>query len=275
MKRDVIVIGCGPAGLSAAINVRQRGGSVLCVGTAADANPLYRAERIGNYPGLPDMSGKEILERFEEHALKAGVEIVRERVLGAVGVENGWFVTAGTEVYESYVVAYAGGAMRGKPYPGEVERIGKGTCYCASCDGLLYKGKDVAVIGFSKSDEKEAEFLRSIGCRVRYFEKPRRVEIFGDGKVEGVRADGEEVPASAVFVLRPTFAVSDLFQGLDTEDGFVMTDEEMRTNLPGLFAAGDCAGGLKQIAKAVGEGLIAGQAAADAAAEMRKRSGKD
>ena len=271
MRRDVIVIGCGPAGLSAAINVRQRGGSVLCVGTAADANPLFRAERVGNYPGFPEASGKELLEAFERHAVKAGVEIMRERVLSAMNMGDGWMVSAGNEILESETLVFAGGIMRGKPYPGEAERIGKGTCYCASCDGTLYRGKDVAVIGFADSDRKEAEFLREIGCRVRYFEKPRKVEIFGDGKVEGVRADGEEIAVSAVFVLRPTFAVSDLFPELKTENGSIATDEAMRTNLPGLYAAGDCVGRPFQIAKAVGEGLIAGQAAADEAAEMKRR----
>lgn len=266
---DVIVIGTGPAGLSAAINVRQRGGSVLCVGTALENNPLLKAERVDNYLGLPGMTGKQLLDTFLDHAKKSGAEFLQERVLNTYHSDNGWMVSAGSQVLECRCLIFTGGIMRGKPYPGEQEHIGMGVSYCATCDGMLYRGKNVAVIGFGPADREEAEYLEGIGCKVRYFEKPKKVEIRGEGKVSSALVDQEEVAADCVFVLRPSLAPSSLFPELELEDGYIRTDRMMHTNLPGLYAAGDCTGRPLQVSKAVGEGLIAGQQAADEAKKMK------
>ena len=267
---DVIVIGTGPAGLSAAINVRQRGGSVLCVGTALENNPLLKAERVDNYLGLPGLTGKQMLDTFLDHAKQSGAEFLQERVLSTYHSDSGWMVSAGSQVLESRCVVFTGGIMRGKPYPGETEHIGIGVSYCATCDGMLYRGKDVAVIGFGPSDKEEAEYLEGIGCSVRYFEKPKKVQICGEGKVSSVIVDGEEAEVACVFVLRPSLAPSSLFPELALEDGYIRVDRMMRTNLPGLYAAGDCTGRPLQVSKAVGEGLVAGQQAADEAKKMNQ-----
>ncbi|MDT3844955.1 MAG: FAD-dependent oxidoreductase [Bacillota bacterium] len=258
---DVIVIGAGPAGLSAAVNVRQRGGSVLVIGTAQDNNPLYKAERIDNYLGLPGLSGKEMLEVFTEHAKKMGVEFVENRVLSAMNMGKTWMVGAGSEVYEAYAVVLGGGIVRGQAYPGEKEHLGRGVSYCATCDGMLYKGKKTAVIVYGDADKKEADFLSGIGCEVTLLEKPKNVEIQDADNGVRLMADGEQYEVSCVFILRPSIAPNDLFPALELDGNFIRVDRFMKTNIDGLWAAGDCTGTPLQVSKAVGEGLIAGQAA--------------
>ena len=127
---------------------------------------------------------------------------------------------------------------------------------------MLYRGRKVAVLGWTESAGEEAAFLEGIGCSVTYFHRPKDCSVLGTDRVEAVRCDGKTVPADGVFLLRPTMTPSDLFPGLAVEEGSAVVDRRMATNLPGLFAAGDCTGGPLQVSKAAGEGLIAGQSAA-------------
>lgn len=258
---DVIVIGSGPAGLSAAINVRSRGGSVLVVGMPIQANPLYKAEQVDNYLGMSAVSGKDMMETFYAHALSRGVTFAWERVLNAMNTGQSWMISAGSNVYEARSLVFAGGITRGKKYPGEEAFLGMGVSYCATCDGMLYKGKKVTVIGFGETDREEADYLREIGCEVTYFEKPKQVEIKGDQKVTSVVVNSEEIETACVFILRPSLAPSSLFPGLELEGNYIKVNRNMETSLPGLFAAGDCTGTPLQVAKAVGDGLVAGQKA--------------
>ncbi len=267
---DVAVIGGGPAGLSAAINVRQRGGTVLVISTAVEGNPLYMAERIDNYPGIPGVSGRELLGIYRRHAESMGVEFLEARVLNAMANDGEWMLSAGDSFAEALAVVFAGGVVRGKKYPGEEALLGRGVSYCATCDGMLYRGKEVAVIGFSDGDRKEADYLSGIGCRVHWFRKPKAVTLEGAEKLERITVDGETVEAAGVFILRPSLAPTELFPELDLADGYVRVDRRMATNLPGLYAAGDCTGAPLQAAKAVGEGLIAGQQAMAWAAKQKK-----
>lgn len=129
----------------------------------------------------------------------------------------------------------------------------------------------MVVAGFSDSAKKEAEFLRSIGCDVTYFDRPRQCEILGGNKVERVICDGQTVETSCVFLLRPALAPTDVFPEMAVENGYVKVDRSMATNLPGIFAAGDCTGGPLQVSKAAGEGLVAGQSAAKYAAALAQK----
>ena len=262
MPYDVLVIGGGPAGLSAAVNVRIRGRSVLVVSNPPEENPLWRAERVDNYLGLPGHSGPELLTQMRRHAESAGVEFLTGKVLTSVRSGKLWYVSVGTEMYAASALVLAAGVARGKKFPGEAELLGKGVSYCATCDGMLYRGRPVAVLGYSDSARREADFLRDIGCSVTYFDRPKDCRIEGDAQVTAVVCDGERAAVDGVFLLRPTVAPTDLFPGLAVENGYVSVDRRMNTNLPGLFAAGDCTGGPLQVSKAVGEGLIAGQSAA-------------
>ncbi|SFG23931.1 thioredoxin reductase (NADPH) [Lachnospiraceae bacterium C7] len=268
---DVIVIGLGPAGLSAAINVRQRGGSVLVIGTSIEENPLMKAEKIDNYLGLPGKTGGELMEIYLDHAKKMGVEIKEGRVLTTMKNKNSWMVSAGSDFYEAYALVQTGGIVRGKKFQGEEEHLGKGISYCATCDGMLYRGKDVAVIGYGASDAKEAEFLKGIGCNVEYFENPKKVTIEGEDKVEKLKIAENEYNVEGIFILRPTIAPNELFPSLELEGNYIKVDRKMATNIEGLYAAGDCTGLPLQVSKAVGEGLVAGQSAMAYVTKVKKK----
>ena len=272
MSYDVLVIGGGPAGLSAALNVRARGRSVLVVTNPPEENPLWRAERVDNYLGMGAVSGAQMLSDMRAQAEAAGVEFLTGRALNASYMMDNWYVSVGSDMYNARAAVLSGGVARGKKFPGEQEYLGRGVSYCATCDGMLYRGRSVAVLGFSDSARKEADFLRSIGCTVSYFQKPKSCSIAGGDTVETVTCDGVTEAVDCVFILRPTMAPTDLFPGLATDNGYVTVDRRMTTNLPGLFAAGDCTGGPLQVAKAVGEGLVAGQSAAAFAAEVERKN---
>ena len=259
---DIAVIGGGPAGLSAAIQVRARNKSVLVVSGDDRDNPLYKTSRIDNYLGFYNVTGPELLERFRTHAGQMGAERRDGRVLNLLAVGGAYYLSIGSEVEQARAVVLATGVVRAKKYPGEAERLGAGVSYCATCDGMLYRGRPVAVLGYSDSARREADFLRDIGCSVTYFDRPKDCRIEGDAQGTAVVCDGERAAVDGVFLLRPTVAPTDLFPGLAVENGYVSVDRRMNTNLPGLFAAGDCTGGPLQVSKAVGEGLIAGQSAA-------------
>ncbi|WP_418724847.1 NAD(P)/FAD-dependent oxidoreductase [Dysosmobacter sp.] len=272
MSCDILVIGGGPAGLSAAVNARARGRSVLVVSNPLEENPLWPAERVDNYPGLPAVSGAELLTQLRRHAERSGAEFLTGRALTSVRMGDAWYVSVGPDMYNAKALVLAAGVARGKKFPGEAEFLGRGVSYCATCDGMLYRGKAVAVLGYSDSARQEAEFLERIGCRVTYFDRPRTCEIHGEETVRSVTCDGQSTDVDCVFILRPALAPTDLFPGLETEKGFVAVDRRMATNLPGLFAAGDCTGGPLQAAKAAGEGLIASQSAAAYVADLERQA---
>ena len=272
MSCDILVIGGGPAGLSAALNARARGRSVLVVSNPPEENPLWKAGRVDNYPGLPGVSGRAMLSAMRRQAEDAGVEFVTGRALSALSMMGSWFVSVGQEMYNARAVVLATGVARGKKFPGEAEFLGRGVSYCATCDGMLYRNRPVAVVGFSDSARREADFLRGIGCAVTYFDRPKRCVIQGGQAVESITCDGQSAAVDAVFLLRPTMAPTDVFPGLAVENGHVVVDAKMATNLPGLFAAGDCTGGPLQVSKAAGEGLVAGQSAAAYAAALARKN---
>ena len=281
MTYDVIVLGMGPAGLAAAVAARGRNKTVLLVGNRWEDSPLARAERVDNYLGLPGMTGQELLRTFYDHARTMGAEMVHGRVISLMEWE-GFMLTVGSEVYQGKTLVLAPGVVRQAKYPGEQEFLGRGVSYCATCDGMLYRGKSVVVVGRSKDAPQEANYLSSIGCQVTYVSqtepvgldekitviKAGKLEIRGEGTVTALLADGQEIPCEGVFVLRDAVASTDLLPALETWQGAVVVNQEMGTNIPGVFAAGDCTGAPLQIAKAVGEGHIAGLSAADCADRM-------
>ncbi len=274
---DIAVIGGGPAGLSAAINARARGKGVLVVGNPIGENPLYKAPRVDNYPGLPGVSGSQLLQTLEKHAADSGAQLRTGRVLTVSPMGDRFFLSIGSDLEEARALVIAIGAQRGVKLPGEEALLGRGVSWCATCDGMLYRNKAVAVVGLSHDAPAEANFLKEIGCQVTYVARKapdglrpdipvvlgKRLSIEGEQTVTAVRADETVVPCQGVFVLREAMAPSDLLPGLSLEGGYVSVDRAMASNLPGVFACGDCTGLPLQAAKAVGEGLIAGQNAAD------------
>ena len=275
MHYDIIVLGSGPAGLSAAVAARGRNKTVLVIGNRWQDSPLARAERVDNYLGLPALTGAELLERFTRHAEESGANLLAEKVIALMAWE-GFHLTAGNEIYESGALILAPGVVRQAKYPGETEYLGRGVSYCATCDGMLYRGRPVAVVGRSREAPREAAYLKDLGCQVVYvaakrpdtldpaipFVQANRLEVVGAQTVTALRADGADIPCSGIFILRESVAPTDLLPGLRTEHGAIWVDRSMATSIPGVFAAGDCTGEPLQISKAVGEGLIAALSAA-------------
>lgn len=271
MSYDVIVLGGGPAGLAAAVAARGRNKTVLVIGNRWEDSPLAKAEKVDNYLGLPGMTGREILEHFRRHAEGAGVECLTGRAISLMPF-NGFTLTVGSDIYHSRALVLAPGVVRQTKFPGEREFLGRGVSYCATCDGMLYRGKRVVVVGKSREAPEEARFLKSIGCQVTYtapqrpeelddgipFVKAARLEVRGGKAVSSVLIGGEELPCDALFILRSSVAPTDLLPQLETEGGYIKVDRRLATNVPGVFAAGDCTGGPLQVAKAVGEGHVAG-----------------
>ena len=277
MEYDIIVLGSGPAGLSAAVAARSRGKSVLVIGNPMEDSPLARAERIDNYLGLPGLTGLELLQVMKRHAEDMGTQFVTGRVIALMAWGGSFALTVGSDLYQGRALVLAPGVVRAAKFPGEQELLGKGVSYCATCDGMLYRGRTVMVVGRTKDAPEEANFLHSIGCKVTYVSKDRPAELNGDiphlsgtkltvvgeERVTALSVDGQEHPCDGVFILRQAVAPADLLPGLAVEDGSITVDRAMKTNLEGVFAAGDCTGKPWQVSKAVGEGLIAGESAAE------------
>ena len=186
-------------------------------------------------------------------------------------VYGGVFATVGSQVYDGKALILAPGVQRQAKYPGEETYLGRGVSYCATCDGMLYRGKPVIVVGRSPDAPLEANYLKSLGCQVTYvagqrpegldgdvpFVQGSRLAVIGEQAVTALEVDGAKLPCAGVFILRQAVAPTDLLPQLETENGTIRVDRAMATNLPGVYAAGDCTGGPLQVAKAVGEGHVA------------------
>ena len=263
--RDIIIIGGGPAGVSAALTAKNRGKSVKIISNPYETSYLYKAALVENYPGLPNISGADMLKTFREQIDQADIEVINSRALSAMYTGKGFSVAIGQDFSECRALILAIGVLQQKTYPGESALLGKGVSYCATCDGMLYRGKKVALIGLMDGAEKEAEFLRSIGCTVEYFDKTtaKNMRILGDDKVSGIITDGVTHPVDGVFILRSTIAPDSLIVGLEIENGHIVTDADLQTSVKGVFAAGDCIGRPYQIARAVGQGNTAALSACE------------
>ncbi|MDR0861585.1 MAG: FAD-dependent oxidoreductase [Oscillospiraceae bacterium] len=254
---DIIIIGNGPAGLSAAISVRARGKAVAVLSNPRAESGLYKARVIDNYPGFPGVSGAKLSGELTAHAQGAGAKLIAGRALSAISAGGKFGVSYGSEFITAKALIIATGAEQVSLFDGESELLGRGVSYCATCDGMLYRGKNVVAICLSPDAREEADYLKSIGCNVTEL-MTESVKIVGDKQVTAVNADGVDYPCDGVFIFRNTIAYSSLLPALETtEDGSIRVDSGMRTNIDGVFAAGDCAGRPHQIAKAVGEGQIA------------------
>lgn len=253
---DVIIIGSGPAGLSAAITARMRGKSVVVISNSSADSGLAKAVEVGNYPGLPGISGAELSGKMLMHAVGMGAEHITGRVTTILPMGKEIGVGYGSEIVSGKTLILATGVVQSAVFPGEAELLGRGVSYCATCDGMLYRGKKVCVVCLSPDADEEADFLASIGCEVTRL-KTKKIVVNGADMVTSITADGEEIPCEGVFILRQTIAPSSLLSGLETNKGHIKVDTSMKTNIPGVFAAGDCIGTPYQVAKATGEGQIA------------------
>lgn len=276
MRYDCIIIGNGPAGLSAAINLRTYNKNFLWFGSGAISEKIEKAELVNNYPGLYASSGKELAEAFMAHKAAMGIEITDKLVSGIYDMGGYYNVMAENEFYETDTILLATGVVASSQYKGEAEFVGRGVSYCATCDGNLYKGKNIAVISTSKRFEHEVKFLAELAEKVYFFPFYKDCEVEGENveKVsKGIReisggfrvekltlsseAESAELEVDGVFIMRSSIAPTTLLAGLNLEDGHIGVNRKLETNLPGVYAAGDCTGKPYQYAKAVGEGNVA------------------
>ena len=265
---DIAVIGAGPAGYSAAINARKREKSVIVIGQ--NTGWLSRAESIENYPGMPGVSGCQMLCAMADQAKSMGAQLRGGVVHQVLSMGESFALSLGADFVEARKVILATGARQPKLLAGEERLLGRGVSYCGTCDGMLYRGKNVAVIGEGAEAVPEANFLMSLCQSVTYFgraddaldsriqvREEKVSEIRGDMRAQALVAGGEEMPFDGVFIFREAMALSSLLPGLEMDGAFIRVDRQMHTSMAGVFAAGDCTGLPLQVAKAVGEGCIA------------------
>lgn len=270
---DCIIIGTGPAGLSAALNLKTYKKSFVWFGSKNLSDKVQKAEKITNYPGFPELTGQELFAHFEEHIQSAELEITEKTVTNVMAAGNYYMVLADNEVYEAKTLILAMGVMTAKLLKGEDELLGRGVSYCATCDGMFYKDKEIAVLCNDPKYEHEVEYLADLAEKVTYFplfsdsqvkkenvtiSKDFPVEVNGIDRVTGLTLkSGEILKVDGIFCLRNAIAPSKLIPGLEIENGHIVVDRAQKTNLPGCFAAGDCTGRPYQYTKAVGEGNVA------------------
>ncbi len=282
MNYDLLIVGGGCAGCSAAITARQRNLKVLVI-YSGDGG-LEKAHRVDNYPGLPQASGRHIIQVLRQQALDMGAELKKQLVQKIMPQGNGFMVLAGNEVYEASAVLLALGIARVNPLPGEEELLGAGVSYCATCDGMFYRDKRMLVVAGGGEAVEEANYLSELG-HVRYFvEKPHPLEELSPSvevvpeKPVSLQQDGEGIrlttnqgchQADGVFVVRPAVAMTQLMPEVASDKNVILVDKDLMTNVPGVFAAGDILGNPLQAAKAVGDG---NHAALSAASYLRKRA---
>ena len=267
---DVLIIGGGAAGTSAALTCLNRGKAVAVVANPVETSSLYKAEAVTNYPGLPSKTGKELTEIFSRQLEESAAKIIRGKALSVMPMGDTFGVAVENDFYMSRSVILAVGITREKLYPGEAEFLGRGVSYCATCDGMLYRGKTVAVVGNSEEAARDAEFLKEIGCQVLPFEKNGGYEIKGETKADTLVYNGEAYPVDGIFIIKDTVSVTKLVPGLEYTDGGIAVDRQMRTAVPGVFAAGDCVGKPYQLAKAAGEGNVAALSACEYVVQRKK-----
>lgn len=279
---DVIIIGKGPAGISAALYTIRANLETLVIGT--DAGALVKAGKIENYYGLAvPISGIELMRTGELQVTRLGGTILQDEVLcidylGHFEVKT----LSGSHQAKSVLIATGAPVIR-VPVKGLQAFEGRGVSYCTTCDGFFHRGKPVGIIGYNDYGVHEAVELLSFTSNVTFFTNGKQLqlsgasrsklsgftlvetpisELYGEETLAGVRlADGSAVPLSGLFVAYgsasgATFALK---MGIEMDGSSIRVDERMATNIPGLFAAGDVTGGFKQVSVAVGQGALAGR----------------
>ena len=278
----IVIVGSGPAGVSAALYAVRAGVDTTVLTRGAGA--LDRAEKIENYYGFDQpVSGAELERRSVEGAKRLGVKFVSGEAVGITYTDRLTVETLAGD-YPADAVILATGASRAAPrLPGLAELEGHGVSWCATCDAFFYRGKDVAVLGSGEYALHEVQALLPLVKSVTLLTNgapltaqfppevrvcPETVAaILGEQTVTGVQLNGgRQVPLSGVFVALGVAGSTALARklGAEVEGNRIVVDEKMQTTLPGLYAAGDCTGGLLQVAKAVYEGALAGTEAAKA-----------
>lgn len=289
---DLIIIGGGPAGLTAGIYAGRQGMSTLILEMMTGAGSGYMVPSMENYPGFEIISGKDLLEKMREQAGKHVPINNMEEVKKIDGNDtSGILVTTSKGEYKSRAVIISTGSRhRRLKVPGEIEFLGRGVCYCATCDGPLYQGKNVAVIGGGNTAVQEAIYLKNLGCNVtiihrrdqlraqEYLQKKleeNKIPVIWDSVVKEIKGDmvvgsvmlhnvkteeNTELSVDGIFIAVGEEPLSKFAHSAGVEidnESYILTDKFQRTNIPGIYAAGDITGGIKQWVVACAEGAVA------------------
>lgn len=280
MNYDIIIIGAGPAGISASLYTIRANKKTLVL--YKDLSSLEKTHKIENYYGFENgISGKDLYETGIKQANNLGVDVKKEEVI-KIEMNNKesyrFIVTTSDNIYKSKVVILATGNKKNKPKITGIEKFeGKGVSYCAICDGFFYRNKEVAVIGNGNYAVSETNDLINVVKDVTILTNGEKApnfradnvnietraikEIIGNDKVEEVELeDGTKIKVDGVFIAQGVAESTDFAKKLGalTNKDKIVVNEKMQTNIKGLFACGDCTGGLLQVSKAVYEGAIAG-----------------
>ena len=287
---DVIIIGGGPAGLTAGIYAQRARLKTLLLEKEVIGGQIAVTDVIENYPGFPSISGADLMEKFEGHARGLGLEIKLADVIAVQEKGEGKIVkTSDGDLIAKSVIVATGAKPRRLGIPGEKELTGKGVSYCATCDGPFFKGQKVIVVGGGDTAVKDAVYLSKIAGRVYIAHRRDQLraekiiqekamstpnieilwshilkEIKGKTGVEKVVLQNlkdntvKELDVEGVFVFVGINPTTDFVDVEKDKQGFIKTDQDMRTSVKGIFAAGDCrTTALKQVSTAVGDGAIA------------------
>lgn len=265
---ELAIVGCGPAGMAAALNAKIRNRDFIFLGSETCSPKLAKSPQVDNFIGFPEIKGEELRQRFLSHLKQMGIGIIPWKVTN-IYPGPPFTLIGKDQSFEADAVILATGVSIQKLVPGEAEFLGRGVGYCATCDGPLYKGKTVAIIAYDKEGEAEANFMADICSTVYYIpfykevgklherivQKKNKVkEIRGEQNVQTLVLAQEELKVDGVFFLRDNLPAEQLVPGLEMEKGSVSVNHHLETNIPGLFAAGDCTGQPYQLIKAAGEG---------------------
>ena len=283
-KYDLIIIGGGPAGVTAAVCAKRGGLSALTVEKTAIGGAAALTDKIENFPPFLSISGYDLAQKFSEY--KSGCETVLREVTEIKEKSDGFSVMTDNESYTAKAVILAGGVRRKRLIAENEEKFaGKGVSYCALCDGAFFKGKKVAVAGGGNTALSEAIYLSEICEKVylihrrnefraqKYLTekaklcpnieiiKPNEIKsIWGDKRVEGIALTDREISLDGVFAAIGTEPQSDILKGFVdlSKDGFVIANEECKTSRKGVFCAGDLRQkAVRQIVTAVSDGAVA------------------
>ena len=275
---DVIIIGAGPAGISAGLYTKRANLKVLII--YKEKAGLEKANLIENYYGFEKgITGTELYQTGIKQAKHLGIDIKKEEVINVQIKENGEYkIITENQSYDSKTVIFATGNKKNKPKIKGIKEIeGKGVSYCAVCDGFFYKNKDISVLGNGKYAISETNELINIAKSITILtngEKAPEIradnvkidtrkvrEVRGENKIQEIEfEDNSKIKTDGLFIALDIARSSEFAKklGIMTNKDKIIVNENMETNIPGIYAAGDCTGGLLQVSKAVYEGTKAG-----------------
>ena len=274
MIYDCIIIGSGPAGISAAVTLKIHNKNFILFGSKNLSEKINKAEKILNYPGIPSVSGRELSDAFKNHLAEMDIEINEKIVTSVIPFGGNYAVTVQTDFYETKSLILATGVTSAAMVKNEERLLGKGISYCATCDGGLYKNKKIAVISTSPRFFHEVTYLSELAEELYFFPTykigeaalPGNVKMTdsfpdsaeGEERLSGVLLkNGQMLEVNGLFCLRDCISPTALISGIETNEGHIVVNRGMNTSLKGCFACGDCTGRPYQYVKAAGEGNIA------------------